>query len=110
MTATSNVTAAAAKERIASWLSKWVARVEQDWGADRDQEREVERKKGNPKFIPRSWVLDEIIQRVEHKKERDVIERAIHMAENPFEDSWGGDEKEEARWCGDVPRQGRMMQ
>ena len=110
MTKTSNVDEASARERVASWLSRWVDRVKQDWGSSQDEEREVAMKRVNPKFIPRSWVLDEIIQRVEHQGERDVIKRAIHMAEHPFEDSWGGDEKEEERWCADVPRQGRMMQ
>ena len=110
MTATSGVTESAARERVASWLSKWAARISQDWGPDRDGEREEKMKKVNPKFIPRSWVLDEIIQRVEHGKERDVIKRAMAMAEHPFEDEWGGDREEEERWCGDVPRSGRMMQ
>lgn len=110
MTATSGVTESAAKERMGVWLSKWAARVKQDWGTDRDSEREMEMKQLNPKFIPRSWVLDEIIQRVEHEGERDVIKRAIAMAEHPFNEEWGGDKTEEERWCGDVPRHGRMMQ
>lgn len=110
MTATSGVTESMARERVAAWLSKWAARVRQDWGSDKDTERELKMKKVNPKFIPRSWVLDEIIQRVEHKGEREVIKRVIAMAEHPFEESWGGDRDEEERWCGDVPRQGRMMQ
>jgi len=110
MTATSGATESTARERVATWLSKWAVRVEQDWGTDRDSDREKAMKKVNPKFIPRSWVLDEIIQRVEHGGERDVLKRAMAMAEHPFEDEWGGDGEEEQRWCGDVPRQGRMMQ
>lgn len=110
MTATSSVTEPAARERVATWLSKWVARAKQDWGADGDSEREKAMKKVNPKFIPRSWVLDEIIQRVERGGERDVLKRAMTMAEHPFEEEWGGDWEEEQRWCGDVPRSGRMMQ
>ena len=110
MTATSGVTEEAARERIASWLSKWAARIEQDWGMERDSERAVKMKSVNPRFIPRSWVLDEIIQRVEKGGERDVLKRAMAMAEHPFEEEWGGDVEEEQRWCGDVPRHGRMMQ
>ena len=110
MTATSGVSESAGKERVATWLEKWAARVKQDWGEDRDVEREAAMKKVNPKFIPRSWVLDEIIQKVEHQGERDVLKRAMAMVEHPFEESWGGDREEEERWCGDVPREGRMMQ
>lgn len=109
MNGTSDVTASSARERVAGWLDKWAKRVNEDWG-EKDKEREGEMKKVNPKFIPRSWVLDEIIQRVEHGGERDVIKRVMAMAEHPFEEEWGGDREEEERWCGDVPRQGRMMQ
>lgn len=110
MTATSGVTEIAAKERVGTWLNKWAERIKQDWGSERDGEREKEMKKVNPKFIPRSWVLDEIIQRVERGGEREVIKRVMAMAEHPFEDQWYGDAEEEEKWCGDVPRHGRMMQ
>lgn len=63
----------------------------------------------NPNFVARSWVLDEIIRRVEEGGEREVLARVMRMAEAPFEDQWGGDEAEEKRWCGDVPREGRGM-
>ena len=109
MTATSAVTDSAAREKVAAWLRKWAERVEEDWG-EKDEVREKEMKKVNPKFIPRSWVLDEIIQKVEHEGKRDIIKRVMAMAEHPFEEEWGGDREEEERWCGDVPRQGRMMQ
>ena len=107
---TSSFTEPMARERVAAWLSKWSSRVQQDWGADGDAEREEKMKQVNPKFIPRSWILDEIIQRVERDGERDVLDRAMNMAEHPFEEEWQGDREEEERWCGDVPRQGRMMQ
>ena len=107
---TSGVSEPSARERIASWLAKWAKRVSGDWKGKDEEEREKAMKEVNPKFVPRSWVLDEIIQRVEQKGERDVIGRVMKMAENPFEEKWEGDREEEERWCGDVPRQGRMMQ
>ncbi|MCJ1276081.1 hypothetical protein MMC21_003886 [Puttea exsequens] len=110
ITATSGVSESAARERVGAWLSKWGTRVREDWGSDRDGEREKQMKRVNPKFVPRSWVLDEIIDRVEHKGERDVLKIVMTMAEHPFEEEWGGDKEEEKRWCGDVPRHGRMMQ
>lgn len=100
----------AARARLAAWLLQWRDRVEPDWAHDGgDQGRERAMKAVNPKFVARSWVLDEIIKRVENGGERDVLARAMRMAENPFEESWGGDEAEEERWCGDVPREGRGL-
>jgi len=58
----------------------------------------------NPKFLPRSWILDEVIQRVEGKADRDILGRVMHMALNPFQDNWGLNKEEEERFCGDVPR------
>lgn len=116
-----------ARNRIANWLDKWQKRVVEDWGNDgkdlssaRDQERTDAMKRVNPSFIPRGWILDEIIKRVEQEGERDVLDRVMHMALHPFEDSWAGkefdgvryagDDDEEQRWIGDVPGSGRLMQ
>lgn len=98
-----------AKERIAKWLSMWHERVREDWGEgeEADREREKAMKGVNPKFVSRGWVLDEIIERVTNG-EREVLGRVMRMGERPFEDSWGGDTEEEERWCGEVPKQGRM--
>lgn len=102
-----------ARERVAAWLAKWAERVEGDWGVDDDGRKEA-MIAVNPKFVPRSWVLTEIIQRVDKGGEREVLGRVMRMAENPFLEHWGegeGDERrEEERWCGDVPREGRGMQ
>ncbi|KAJ5032858.1 uncharacterized protein L3040_009449 [Drepanopeziza brunnea f. sp. 'multigermtubi'] len=104
-----------ARARISAWLQKWRARVAEDWGAngekdDDDAARQAAMKKVNPKFIPKSWILDELIRRVEKGGEREILDRVMHMALNPFEESWGWDEKEEERFCGDVPRSDRAMQ
>jgi uncharacterized protein YdiU (UPF0061 family) len=100
-----------ARKRLSDWLEKWSKRVYEDWGPDGDDEaRQVEMKKVNPKFIPKSWILDEVIKRVEKGGEREILDRVMHMALNPFEESWGWDEKEEERFCGDVPKFDRAMQ
>ncbi|KAF2746717.1 UPF0061-domain-containing protein [Sporormia fimetaria CBS 119925] len=104
--------------RIAKWLGKWSERVREDWNTEevkgRDKEVEGERlmamQRMNPKFVPRSWILDELIDRVEKKGERDILHNVMKMALNPFEESWGFDEKEEERFCGDVPKFKEMMQ
>jgi len=100
-----------ARKRIAEWLEKWQKRVYEDWGPDGgDNERITEMKKVNPKFIPKSWILDEVIKRVEKSGEREILDRVLHMALHPFEESWGWDAKEEERFCGDVPKTDRAMQ
>jgi uncharacterized protein YdiU (UPF0061 family) len=100
-----------AKKRISDWLEKWSARVYDDWGPNgEDEARQTEMKKVNPKFIPKGWVLDELIKRVEKGGEREILDKVMHMALNPFEERWGWDEKEEERFCGDVPKFDRAMQ
>lgn len=102
-------TEGSARKRIAEWLKKWRIRVQEDWN-DGDIERETAMKKVNPKFIPRSWILDEVIQRVEHGGEREIIGKVMKMALNPFDDEWDtGDRAQEERFCGDVPRGHRQM-
>jgi uncharacterized protein YdiU (UPF0061 family) len=100
-----------ARKRVGAWLERWRNRVYEDWGPDGgDTEREVEMKKVNPKFIPKGWILDEVIRRVEKEGEREILDRVLDMALHPFGESWGWDEKEEERFCGDVPRKERAMQ
>ena len=111
---TTSVSEDAAKERVAAWLEKWSKRAEMDWGSSGDSEREQAMKKANPNFIPRSWVLDEIIKKVEKGGDTDVLKRVMRMVEDPFADHWtdhpGSERVEEERWCGDVPKGGRGMQ
>lgn len=118
-----------AQQRIANWLEKWRARVIEDWieedgsvaeAEGADMKRSELMKSVNPNFVPRGWILDEIIQRVEKEGERNVLDRVMHMALNPFADEWDnqtfdgamwkGDAEEEKRWVGDVPRHERAMQ
>lgn len=114
------------RKRVGEWLNKWRQRILEDWGdgqtvsSEQDTERMQAMKKVNPKFIPRSWILDEVIKRVEKDDERDVLDRAMHLALHPFEESWAGrtfdgkeyegDKDEETRWTSDVPKIGRAMQ
>ncbi|KAM5360034.1 hypothetical protein ACJZ2D_014026 [Fusarium nematophilum] len=116
-----------ARVRIAKWLASWRERIIEDWkenGEDvsesRDNERIEAMKRVNPNFVPRGWILDEVIQRVEKDSERDVLNRIMHMSLHPFEDSWDGqtfngqtykgDKDEELRWTADPPKTERAMQ
>ncbi|KAI2617356.1 UPF0061-domain-containing protein [Hypoxylon sp. NC1633] len=114
------------RKRVGEWLGKWRQRILEDWGDgqtvsdEQERERMQAMKKVNPNFIPRSWILDEVLKRVEKNDERDVLDRIMHMVLHPFEDSWAGrtfegkeykgDKDEETRWTSDVPRIGRAMQ
>lgn len=111
----------AAREMLANWLAKWRLRVLQDWNLGNEditgekEERIQAMKSINPNFIPRGWILDEVIRRVEKEGERDVLDRLMHMVLNPFEDRWNGedwkgDPEEEERWIGDPPKFERAMQ
>ncbi|KAL2759677.1 hypothetical protein ACRALDRAFT_206227 [Sodiomyces alcalophilus JCM 7366] len=124
-----------ARARVASWLDKWRARLLEDKTEESgdaagttdgpslswDERRIKAMKAVNPNFIPRGWILDEIIRRVEKDGERDVLRRVMHMSLHPFEDKWdgevfedgqtySGDRAEEERWTGDVPKLERAMQ
>ncbi|KAH1640765.1 hypothetical protein KXX16_003772 [Aspergillus fumigatus] len=98
-----------AKERIAKWLAAWRIRILEDWGIENDADRQKDMNAVNPKFIPRGWILDEVIERVEKRGDRKILDRVMQMALDPFRDSWGLDKDEEERFCGDVPRYKRAM-
>ena len=98
------------REKVGKWLGAWRERILEDWGQDRDEEREKAMKAVNPNFVPRGWVLDEVIKRVQDKKDREILGGIMKMALNPFEDHWDWNEAEEERFCGDVPRAQRAIQ
>lgn len=126
-----------ARKRLGAWLCAWRDRIIEDWSVavnggsegasgastsieSRDVERMEAMKRVNPNFVPRGWILDEVIRRVEKEGERDVLRRLIHMAVNPFEENWSGrlfdgetyegDSAEEKRWTANVPKYKRAMQ
>lgn len=102
------------QEKVGKWLSAWRDRIVEDWGesTEADEEREQAMKSVNPNFVPRGWLLDEVIERVERKGDRRVIGQVMEMALRPFEDGWEGsvDGELQKRYCGDVPRFKRSVQ
>ena len=104
-----NQTNESARDRISEWLAAWRTRVIEDWGEDADDARLSAMKAVNPNFVPRGWVLDEVINRVQEKKDREILGGVMKMALSPFEESWNWNSKEEQRFCGDVPRLQRAM-
>jgi len=59
--------------------------------------------------VPKNWVLDEVIKRVEKDGEREVLKGVMRMVERPFDEGWDGVEEGE-RFCGDVPSGKGAMQ
>jgi serine/tyrosine/threonine adenylyltransferase len=100
-----------AAEKLSTWLESWHRRIVEDWGENpnADREREAGMNSVNPKFVPRGWVLDEVIDRVQNQNDREILGRIMKMSLEPFEEEWGGDREEEERFCGDVPREGRGL-
>ncbi|KAJ2902358.1 hypothetical protein MKZ38_000675 [Zalerion maritima] len=122
------------RKAMGEWLGKWRDRIVEDWVNDEGEvteERETERMQQmmqvNPNFVPRGWILDEVITRVEKEGERDVLRRIVQMSLHPFAESWDGktlegeeedkqgmaykgDREEEVRWTSDVRAEERAMQ
>ncbi|KAL7273031.1 hypothetical protein RUND412_004150 [Rhizina undulata] len=99
---------AKAKGFVLDWLKVYAERLKSEDVTD--QERIPKMKRLNPKFVPKNWVLEELIFKVEKEKDRDILDKVLHMVLNPFEDEWGWNRGEEERLCGDVPRQSRASQ
>ena len=97
---------ASGREKVGKWLASWRERIVEDWGDsdNADAERQQAMKAVNPNFVPRGWLLDEVIERVEKKGDREILEGIMKMTLDPFRDEWGWDEGEEKKLCGDVPR------
>ncbi|KIX08980.1 uncharacterized protein Z518_00058 [Rhinocladiella mackenziei CBS 650.93] len=107
-----NETKESGREKVGKWLDSWRERIIEDWGTEPsvDEERETAMKAVNPNFFPRGWVLDDVIDRVQNKKERDILNGVMEMSLNPFKDHWDWNEEIEKKYCGDVPRFQRAIQ
>lgn len=101
------------KQKVGSWLASWRTRILEDWGdtPEADADRQAAMKRANPNFVPRGWLLDEIIERVEKKGDRRILPDVMQMTLDPFADEWTHvDATLQTRFCGDVPRYQRSVQ
>jgi len=102
-------------ETLATWLeTKYRHRLEEE-GSTNDRDRRDRMSKVNPKFILRQWVLQEVIENTKSEREvgvqdKTLLDHVLKMALEPFKEEWGGDMREEARFCGDVPKTDRGFQ
>lgn len=100
-----------AAEDLEKWIAKYQARLREEGWKGEAEELKKELLAKNPKFVPRGWVLEEVIERVEKKGEREILKEIMRMVENPFAEKWEGVTEEWAeKICGDVPGRKVSMQ
>lgn len=103
-----------AREMIVDWLGgtyRTRLQIEQrDGSGVGDAERTEKMLKFNPNFIPRSWMLQEVIFEVEKKKNRTILPGVMKMVADPYKESWGWNELLEKKYCADSPKLERSLQ
>lgn len=93
-----------AAEDLQKWVEKYQARLKQEGWEGKEEELKKELLAKNPKFVARGWVLEEVIERVEKKGERGILDEVMRMVANPFQENWEGVNEEWAeKMCGEVP-------
>lgn len=98
-------------DKLKSWLTIYRERLASEgWSESNEKDLSKELQRWNPKFVPRSWILEEIIKRVEKGGERKVLQDVMKLVEKPFEESWGEEVEDAERWCAEVPKEKRAAQ
>ncbi|KAH3662079.1 hypothetical protein OGAPHI_006260 [Ogataea philodendri] len=90
-------------KELKSFLAVFKNRVDQEGLSD--GERLARASSVNPLFVPKNWMLNEVIEyTVENDLHPDYIDKMIKMATNPYDSTKWGDELPEVqkRWCSDV--------
>jgi len=90
-------------DHVRSFLELWRSVSEDVHGSASEVSRQSSMQQVNPKFVPRNWVLEEVIRRVQDNGEFELITRVLNMALRPFDESWNGNQEDEERFCGPVP-------
>ncbi|KAL7665703.1 Selenoprotein O [[Candida] zeylanoides] len=97
---------------VSSWLQVYKSYVQRS-GADK---RQIVAARHNPLFLPRNWILDQVIERVEQSDGEDTaeLEKLQKMCLHPFSrKEWGDDLKQyEDKWLlqGDMGEEYSMLQ
>lgn len=105
-----------AKDEIDSEIKNWVEKYKDYAAKSNDLGSQNESAKYNPLFLPRNWILDEVIEFTEDSNAEDLsyLKKLERMSFYPFEsDKWGDDLKHlEEKWLvqGDVGESRSMLQ
>ena len=65
-----------------------------------DAARTKQMKAANPKFVLRSWILDEVLQKVEKNQDYELLNAVLDKAVRPFDEH---DDELGRKYCGEVP-------
>uniref|UniRef100_A0A060T6N1 Selenoprotein O n=1 Tax=Blastobotrys adeninivorans TaxID=409370 RepID=A0A060T6N1_BLAAD len=86
-----------AAEAVTKWIQEtYKPRLESEGTSEEDRRKLMN--SVNPKFLLRTWLLDEVIKEATSKGSFDLYNTVQNMALNPFQDSWGGDADLEKRY------------
>lgn len=102
------------RDEITGIIVDWI-KVFKGYAQKGGQSKELS-SKFNPKFLPRNWILDEVIQQTEETGCKDLgyLHKLEKMAFNPYEPSkWGDELKElEEKWLlqSDIGEEKSMLQ
>lgn len=102
------------KEEVRAWLPIYKSYIEQSGSVPGYQRSDS--RKHNPSFLPRNWILDEVITKVEESDGQDLsyLNKLEKMSFYPYDRSkWGDDLKDlEDKWIlqGDIGNELSMLQ
>jgi serine/tyrosine/threonine adenylyltransferase len=103
-----------ALDTLAEWMeTKYKPRLDKE--SSNDESRQKIMNQVNPKFVLRQWILQEVIEKTRSEKDvgvkdKELLDLVLKMSLEPFKQSWGVNEEEETRLCGDVPQVDRGFQ
>lgn len=98
-----------AKEKLNEWLKTYQSRLESE-GSTNDASRRDRMHKVNPKFVLKSWIMDEVIQKAKNSGDFEMYNQILQMSCSPFQETWGFEKAFEDRVTGDTPKTGRDIQ
>jgi uncharacterized protein YdiU (UPF0061 family) len=97
---------------IDEWLALYKARLESQQITYSERYRVASL--ANPKFIPRNWILEEVIDSIKDDDQKNVpiLQKLLKMSSNPYDESqWGDELKElEAIWLNNEDDKKTMLQ
>ena len=79
-----------AEKAVDGWLVEYSAKLDAA-GVVRDDEWHRRMLGANPRFVLRSWILAEVIDRVEKGGEREILRQVLDAAVRPYDDYTGTD-------------------
>lgn len=85
------------KDDLIKQISEWLILYHELRNKTKQYESTPDPAKYNPKFLPRNWILDQVIQQAESSRgaETTYLEKLQKMSSNPYDETKWGDELKE---------------